>query len=177
MQPWRCHETERSATSLPARPHGGGLSFPHVFSELLFSMLAQLIPLDGGSPITLKQDVTLVGRKRGLCDLIVDRGSVSKLHCLVVKTDGLLCIRDLGSTNGTKVNGQRVTRGALLPGDELSFASVSFRVHLGPGGVEATHDDPTEMINLLSDRDDDSLGEPLVEDMGSESDVRLLPED
>ncbi|MCA9116914.1 MAG: FHA domain-containing protein [Planctomycetaceae bacterium] len=140
-------------------------------------MLAQLIPLDGGSPVTLKQDVTLVGRKRGLCDLIVDRGSVSKLHCLVVKTDGLLFVRDLGSTNGTKVNGQRVTRGALLPGDELSFASVRFRVHLGPAMPEASNDDPTEMITLLPEREEDSLSEQLLEDMGSDSDVRLLPED
>jgi predicted component of type VI protein secretion system len=96
-------------------------------------MEAKLIPLDGGLPIEITKDLTLVGRKEGLCDLILDRASVSKLHCLVVRTDGLLFIRDLGSTNGTKVNGQRVTRGALLPGDELAFASVKFRVYLGPG--------------------------------------------
>ena len=100
-------------------------------------MQAQLIPLNGGKPIDIVNDITLVGRKRGLCDLIIDRGSVSKLHCLIVKTDGLLFIRDLGSTNGTKVNGQRVTRGALLPNDELAFAGAKFRVHLGPGEPQA----------------------------------------
>ena len=35
--------------------------------------------------------------------------------------------------DGTKVNGQKVLRGALLPNDELSFAAMKFRVHLGPG--------------------------------------------
>lgn len=110
-------------------------------------MLAQLIPVDGGKPITLKRDVILVGRKPGLCDLIVERPSVSKLHCILVKTDGLLFVRDLGSTNGTKVNGQRVTRGALLPGDELAFASVKFRVHLGPDADQVVGaDERTEMI-------------------------------
>jgi pSer/pThr/pTyr-binding forkhead associated (FHA) protein len=64
--------------------------------------------------------------------MIVDRESVSKLHCIVVKTDGLLFVRDLGSTNGTKVNGQKVIRGALLPGDELAFASAKYTVVLGP---------------------------------------------
>ncbi len=110
-------------------------------------MHAQLIPLTGGKPIDIVNDITLVGRKRGLCDLIIDRGSVSKLHCLIVKTDGLLFIRDLGSTNGTKVNGQRVTRGALLPNDELAFAGAKFRVHLGPGEPQPGNYEHTEMIS------------------------------
>lgn len=110
-------------------------------------MRAQLIPLGGGKSIDIVNDITLVGRKRGLCDLIVDRGSVSKLHCLIVKTDGLLFIRDLGSTNGTKVNGQRVTRGALLPNDELAFAGAKYRVHLGPGEPEVGNYEHTEMID------------------------------
>ena len=83
-------------------------------------MHAELVPIDGGKPVVLGQDITVVGRKAGVCDLILDRDSISKLHCLVVKTDGLLFVRDLGSTNGTKVNGQRVVRGALLPGDSFS---------------------------------------------------------
>ncbi|MBW3540899.1 MAG: FHA domain-containing protein [Planctomycetes bacterium] len=111
-------------------------------------MEAKLIPINGGEePFVITADLTLVGRKRGLCDLIVERGSVSKLHCVIVKTDGLLFIRDLGSTNGTKVNGQRVTRGALLPGDELAFASAKFRVHLGPGEPEVGPGDRTEMLS------------------------------
>ena len=95
-------------------------------------MQAKLIPVDGGAAFTINRDVTVVGRSSDLCDLTIDQGSISKLQCLIAKTDGLLFIRDLASTNGTKVNGQRVTRGALLPGDELTFASIKFRVHLGP---------------------------------------------
>src|SRR5947208_4496912 len=95
-------------------------------------MRAQLIPLDGAEPIEIVKDLTLVGRKED-CDLPVDHKSVSKLHCVIVKTDGLLLVRDLGSTNGTRVNGQRVRRAALLPNDQLHIASVKFRVYLGPG--------------------------------------------
>ena len=71
-------------------------------------MLAKLISIDGDRPIVLAKDVTVVGRKRGVCDVYIDRSSVSKLHCVIVKTDGLLFIRDLGSTNGTKVAGVKV---------------------------------------------------------------------
>src|SRR5262249_11326542 len=49
------------------------------------------------------------------------------------KTDGLLLLRDLGSTNGTRVNGQRVRRAALLPNDQLTIAPFKFRIHLRPG--------------------------------------------
>ena len=133
-------------------------------------MQAQLIPVDGGEPITLNRDITIVGRKSGLCDFVVDKSSISKLHCVIIKTDGLLYIRDLASTNGTKVNGQKVTRGALLPGDELSFASVKFRVHLGPGDAEYGPDEATEMLTELP-------AEPIFEDEDSDSDVQLLPDD
>jgi hypothetical protein len=128
-------------------------------------MIAQLIPLDGSEPISITRDLTLVGRKRGLCDIVLKSSSVSKVHCAIAKTDGLLFVRDLGSTNGTKVNGQRVMRGALLPGDELAFASVRFRVHLGPGKPEPVdREDRTEALaafpKLLDEESDDDSSEP-----------------
>ncbi|MEX1095585.1 MAG: FHA domain-containing protein [Planctomycetales bacterium] len=110
-------------------------------------MQARLVPADGQEAYEIDRDVTLVGRKEGLCDLVVGRGSVSKLHCVVVKTDGLLYVRDLGSTNGTKVNGQRVVRGALLPGDELAFAGEKYRVELGPRKA-AARAEATEYLDL-----------------------------
>ena len=95
-------------------------------------MFAQLIPASGGEPITIDKDVTVVGRQAEHCDVVLTRKSVSKIHCVIARTDGLLFVRDLDSTNGTKVNGQRIIRGALLPGDQLAFAGEKFRVHLGP---------------------------------------------
>jgi pSer/pThr/pTyr-binding forkhead associated (FHA) protein len=100
-------------------------------------VFAQLVPLNGGEPITIDKDVTVVGRQSEHCDIVLDRKSISKIHCIIAKTDGLLFVRDLDSTNGTKVNGQRIIRGALLPGDQLAFAGEKFRVHLGPKPAEA----------------------------------------
>jgi len=56
-------------------------------------MRAQLIPLEGGTPVTISRDLTLVGRKEE-CDLRLEHKSVSKMHCVIVKTDGLLLLRD-----------------------------------------------------------------------------------
>src|SRR5271155_3166149 len=94
-------------------------------------MRAQLLPLDGGQAIEILKDLIVVGRKEE-CDLRLDHKSVSKMHCIIVKTDGLLLLRDLGSTNGTRVNGQRVRRAALLPNDLLAVAAQKYRVYFGP---------------------------------------------
>src|SRR4051794_7449809 len=94
-------------------------------------MRAQLVPLDGGQAIDIVKDLIIVGRKED-CDVRLEHKSVSKMHCVIVKTDGLLLLRDLGSTNGTRVNGTRVRRAALLPNDQVSIAHFKFRIHLGP---------------------------------------------
>ena len=138
-------------------------------------MRAQLVPLDGGPPIDVVKDLTVVGRKED-CDLRLEHKSVSKMHCVIVKTDGLLLLRDLGSTNGTRVNGQRVRRAALLPNDQLSIAGYKFRVHLGPdpapapkkapAAIEHTqHLDAKEVAHLLrqsksEDSDEEDSAEP-----------------
>src|SRR6266566_2844836 len=94
-------------------------------------MYVRLVPLEGGTPIEIAKDLLLVGRKED-CDVRLEHKSISKLHCILVKADGLLLLRDLGSTNGTRVNGQRVRRAALLPNDQLQIAGYKFRVWFGP---------------------------------------------
>jgi pSer/pThr/pTyr-binding forkhead associated (FHA) protein len=93
-------------------------------------MRARLVSLDGGMSVDIEKDLTLVGRDED-CDLRLDHKSISKLHCVIVKTDGLILVRDLGSTNGTRVNGTRVRRAALLPNDTLSIANLKYAVKFG----------------------------------------------
>jgi predicted component of type VI protein secretion system len=91
------------------------------------------------------KEVIVVGRQPE-CDLCLDHKGISKLHCVLIKTDGLLVLRDLGSTNGTRVNGTRVRRAALLPNDKVSFASFHYKVHLGPPDVPLPVGENTEAI-------------------------------
>ncbi len=94
------------------------------------TMRAQIVPLEGGSAIEVVKEMTLVGRGEE-CDIRLDHKSISKIHCVLVKTDGVLLLRDLGSTNGTRVNGTRVRRAVLLPNDKLSVANRHFRALFG----------------------------------------------
>ncbi|GIW81649.1 MAG: hypothetical protein KatS3mg105_3456 [Gemmatales bacterium] len=108
-------------------------------------MRTLLVPLDGGEPIELVKDLTLVGRKEN-CDLRIDHKSVSKLHCVIVKTEGMLLLRDLGSTNSSRVNGQRVRRAALLPNDRLSIAHFHFRVEFRDDDRPVSPDEYTQQL-------------------------------
>ena len=93
-------------------------------------MKAELVPENGDPPIPIVRDVTVLGRHED-CDVVIEHSSLSKRHCLLVKTDGLLVIRDLATTNGTKVKGQRVRWAALLPEDRVSFGGYKMRIYLG----------------------------------------------
>ncbi|MSQ95285.1 MAG: FHA domain-containing protein [Gemmataceae bacterium] len=110
-------------------------------------MRAQLVPLDGGSPVEVAKEMTVIGRQEE-CDLRLDHKSVSKMHCVLVKTDGLLLLRDLGSTNGPRVNGTRIRRAALLPNDKLSVANFHFTVLFGAALLAAVQpEDQTQQID------------------------------
>ncbi len=72
----------------------------------------------------LAGNVRTIGRATG-ADFIVDAALVSRVHCRVTALDdGDLEIRDLESTNGTYVNGERIETARLAPGDRLQVGRV-----------------------------------------------------
>ena len=63
-------------------------------------------------------------------DFIVDAALVSRLHCrLTADRSDQLVVEDLESTNGTRVNGQKIDRAILRTGDTLQVGRVEFQVH------------------------------------------------
>lgn len=72
--------------------------------------------------------VKTIGRM-AQADFILDAPLVSRVHCkLTVSRGGDLEVEDTGSTNGTLVNGQRITRSPLKAGDSLTIGRVEFKV-------------------------------------------------
>lgn len=79
----------------------------------------------------LEASDTVVGLAPG-CGIFVDEDSVSRRHAVLrTSPDGEVSVEDLGSTNGTYVNGDRVGQAALADGDRLLFgSSVVLKVNL-----------------------------------------------
>lgn len=144
-------------------------------------MRALLLPVDDGPPLELTKEMTLIGRSEG-CDMRLEHKSVSKIHCALVVTDGLILLRDLGSTNGTRVNGQRVRRAALLPNDLLSIASLKYRVLFGSKlKSEISPQEKTQQINARELEDvlrkaHDAAGKDSDEEPIEKVKTNLLPD-
>ncbi len=94
-------------------------------------MKAEIVPGNGDPPISVTKDITVVGRG-DFCDIQIADPSLSKRHAVLIRTEGLLLVRDLISTNGTKVNGQRVMWAALMPNDRLTLGRYKLKIYLGP---------------------------------------------
>ena len=65
-------------------------------------------------------DPFVIGRSRE-CDLVLDDPNVSRRHAELRREDDGWAVRDLGSTNGIKLNGHRSRGGPLSPGDEITL--------------------------------------------------------
>lgn len=86
------------------------------------------IPIRGDKPLT-------IGRKRA--DLILDDPLVSSAHCRIEKRDTGYVLVDLGSTNGTMVDGRLVREAALKPGSEVAIGANRMMLYVGDDPAEA----------------------------------------
>jgi hypothetical protein len=122
----RVIEPDRLIGDLNLRESQRGSRLPAWLRE----RVAELWPLSrrarGAAPVVLALDwagtteTLLLGRHCG-CDVVVDQPTVSRRHAQLIFRDGSWVLHDLGSTNGTIVNGARVTRCQLRPGDQLTL--------------------------------------------------------
>src|SRR5215510_10926676 len=97
------------------------------------SMPFKLISSDGVLSFELRTGATLVVGRAPTSDIPVIDPTISRRHAEVDCTETGVTVRDLGSSNGTFVNGTRVDKSPVSTGDVLTFGKVAFRLqHLAP---------------------------------------------
>ncbi len=79
--------------------------------------------------ITLPSKVTVIGRRKD-CDLRIPLMPVSRRHCQLILNNETLKIRDLGSRNGTFLNGQRIEEASAKAGDNITIGPLTFAVQI-----------------------------------------------
>lgn len=130
-------------------------------------MPARLASLDHAQAILVDRPILLVGR-HGECDVQLESSKISRKHCLLAVLEPYILVRDLESTNGVRVNGEKVQEGKLQHGDELTIGNLRFKVEWDdpkrftpsslPRPVDKLHGrpvpghavEPVEAANLLS---------------------------
>lgn len=121
-------------------------------------MQATLHTLGVGPDLRLEKSVILVGRHEE-CDVQLCSAKVSRRHCIIASVDGRVVIRDLGSTNGVRINGKRHKESDLHHGDELAIGNFHYRVSIGD--QPASNIDPNVSSEIpVALPDDDELSVP-----------------
>jgi len=96
--------------------------------------MARLVVLSEGytgRTYELKVERTTIGRHEDNAFQIPD-GSVSGHHGEVIQRGNDIVIVDLGSTNGTFINGEQITEAVLKPGQTVRFGSIDVRLEVSP---------------------------------------------
>ncbi|MBI2565782.1 MAG: FHA domain-containing protein, partial [Candidatus Schekmanbacteria bacterium] len=98
-----------------------------------------LVMIEGpgcGQELHFDQDRIQVGREEGL-DVILRHDSVSRNHAVIIRTPLRFEVLDLGSSNGTRLNGTPVDRAPLASGDRLAFGDVVLEVRVAADAAMA----------------------------------------
>jgi predicted component of type VI protein secretion system len=126
-------------------------------------VIPHLQALTEGPNIQLDKPIILIGRHQE-CDIQIPSRKISRRHCCLAQVGDHLVIRDLGSTNGVRINGVKVMEGNLQPGDELMIGNVRYQLKWGessdrpsgsPNGDRlplAAHAAPDELEHGIMDK-------------------------
>ena len=133
---------------------------------------------------SIVRDVTVIGRRED-CDLRIPVGDVSRKHCRLIKEGDSLRLEDLGSSNGTFHNGQRVQGTIPLePGDNVQVGPVVFVVQIDGVPPDDTMDPFTaraahQLEDSLAPATGAQVSAPEVagDDELSAEDLEMLPGD
>jgi pSer/pThr/pTyr-binding forkhead associated (FHA) protein len=117
-------------------------------------MPAHLVAMTEGPSILLDKPILLLGRHPE-CDIQIDSRKISRRHCCIAQVSDYLVVRDLGSTNGVRVNGDKITESRLTEGDELTIGTLVYQV---------TWHEPAEVPPEALSRNEPPSGQRPVED-------------
>lgn len=115
---------------------------------------------------SLPREVTLIGRRED-CDLRIPLGDVSRKHCRIIQEADTLRVEDLGSSNGTYHNGQRIQEAVISAGDTLQIGPVVFVVQIDgvPSDDELRPYDPAAAVASATAVDQEAIGADELEEV------------
>ena len=133
-----------------------------------------LILKENGAPVTLQvqDDVIAIGRAKEN-NIVLKNIKASRRHARIERIGATYQITDLGSGNGTKVNGKKVDLQALNKGDEIAIGDARITLKAIDEGPDAM-DAPDDELKISDDTDDklDLVDEPTQQWNEAETEVQ-----
>lgn len=135
-------------------------------------------------PVPLRAGKVVVGRQED-CQLRIPSAQISRHHCELITGGAGVRIRDLGSSNGTFVNGQKVDEAELEAGDVIAVGSTLFVVRIDgePASIDpeelsqrvrsaasAAAEGPGTATGPMADNDDSSVDFDFAFDLNDDDD-------
>jgi predicted component of type VI protein secretion system len=133
---------------------------------------------------SISREMTVIGRRQD-CDLMIPLGEISRKHCRIIRDGESLRLEDLGSSNGTFLNGRRIQESTLDAGDTIQVGPVAFVIqidgvpaedemqpHTGKAGAAAAGADDDDLETLSDDLDEATPSHELDDDA---DEVRRAP--
>ncbi len=129
-------------------------------------------------PVT--ESKTILGRRED-CHLRIPTKDVSRQHCALLLEKNKLVAKDLGSSNGTFINGKRIAESELKAGDRLRLGPVTFVVQIDgkPAKVTAEDAQPTKAAAapVAAKDEDEETFDLTEEDFDLDDAISALDED
>jgi hypothetical protein len=128
--------------------------------------MAKLVVLSEGltgKSYELKVEKSTIGRVDDN-NFQISEGSVSSHHCEILLRGKEIVVKDLSSTNGTFINGERITERALKPGQILRLGSIEMRLETGEAAPATKKQfDQTRVIGGVKAGDFDQGSRPVFD--------------
>jgi pSer/pThr/pTyr-binding forkhead associated (FHA) protein len=119
----------------------------------------QLVALFDGKSIPIDKPITLIGRHQE-CDIQLPSRKISRRHCCIALVSDRLVVRDLGSTNGVRINGVKVHEGEIRFNDELTIGNLRYQLRSMEEAPPSRNGEEPENGEATQASLDDSLDEP-----------------
>lgn len=121
---------------LGVKRHESDSQVPVLKEDTHANHYGKLISEQSGREIELSSRRVLVGRRKS-CHVVIPHSDVSSHHCQLFIEEGWWCVKDLESSNGIKINGKKVDRCVVSPGDVISFGRHEYKLDYLPAELGA----------------------------------------
>lgn len=139
---------------------------------ILSPLASPLFLVDGkGNKIEINREM-IAGREAG-CDILLEEGRCSRRHASLALVPGGVLVTDLGSSNGTFINGNRIEKGIIKAGDELGFDTARYKIE---GNAPANVQTEATILVAPASKPEASVVAPVVEKLAEKPAAKAPPE-